>query len=76
MYKYKNKMRKQMIEVLLSKWKAERDIAKENISVYLTSSAGIGEHSDIMEALELQVKKFNDADDMVESLTKLITAFN
>ena len=69
-------MRKQMIEVLLSKWKAERDIAKENISVYLTSSAGIGEHSDIMEALELQVKKFNDADDMVESLTKLITAFN
>jgi hypothetical protein len=76
MYKYKNKMRKQMIEVLLSKWKAERDIAKENISVYLTSSAGIGEHSDIMEALELQVKKFNDADDMVESLKKLITAFN
>jgi len=65
-----------MIEVLLSKWKAERDIAKENISVYLTSSAGIGEHSDIMEALELQVKKFNDADDMVESLKKLITAFN
>jgi hypothetical protein len=69
-------MRKRMIEVLLSKWKAERDIARENISVYLTNSSGIGEHSDIMEALEIQVKKFNDADDMVESLKKLITAFN
>lgn len=69
-------MRKRMIEVLLSKWKAERDIARENISIYLTNSAGIGEHSDIMEALELQVKKFNDADDMVESLVKLINMFD
>lgn len=69
-------MRKRMIEVLLSKWKAERDIARENISIYLTNSAGIGEHSDIMEALEIQVKKFNDADDMVESLVKLINMFD
>lgn len=61
-----------MLEILQSKWKAERDIAKENISVYLRNSTGIGEHPDIMEAMETQVKRYNDADDMVQAITKLM----
>jgi hypothetical protein len=61
-----------MLDFLLAKWKAERDIAKENISVYLRSSTGIGEHPDVMEAMESQVKRYNDADDMVGAITKLM----
>jgi hypothetical protein len=38
--------------------------------VYLTNPAGIGEHSDVMEAVQAELDKMAEADDRLEMLTK------
>jgi len=43
---------------------------KMNIEVYLTNPAGIGEHPDIMEAIETEMKELAEYDDMLEMVEK------
>ena len=51
---------------------AEGEIAvhKTNIKVYQTMPAGIGEHSDIVEAVMAELDKLAAADDRLEMLNK------
>jgi len=51
---------------------AEGDLerAKTNIMVYMEQSVGIGEHSDIVEAIQEELDKMAAADDRIEMLTK------
>ena len=51
---------------------AEGEIAvhKANIEVYKTMPAGIGEHSDITEAVIAELDKMSAADDRLEMLNK------
>tara|TARA_B100001093_G_scaffold502601_1_gene555824 strand:+ start:164 stop:373 length:210 start_codon:yes stop_codon:yes gene_type:complete len=51
---------------------AEGDIAvhKANIEVYKTMPAGIGEHSDVTEAVIAELNKLAEADDRLEMLDK------
>ena len=62
-------MRDKLIKALLSH--AQGDIQKHlaNVEVYLTNPAGIGEHSDIMEAIEHelnQIAKYQDQVDVIQ----------
>ena len=41
-----------------------------NVEVYLTNPAGIGEHSDIMEAIEGELAQMAEYDDKLEMLEK------
>jgi hypothetical protein len=41
-----------------------------NVEVYLTNPAGIGEHSDVMEAIQVELDKMSTAHDRKEMLTK------
>lgn len=41
-----------------------------NVEVYLNNPAGIGEHSDIMEAIECEVKQIAEYEDMLEMMKK------
>jgi len=43
---------------------------KANIAVYLKNPAGIGEHSDIAEAVEAELIKIADAQDVVDMINK------
>jgi len=43
---------------------------KANVEVYLANPAGIGEHSDIIEAIEVEVKQIAEYDDMLEMISK------
>ena len=66
-------MRDKLIKALLSH--AQGDIQKHlaNVEVYLTNPAGIGEHSDIMEAIEHelnQVAKYQDQIDVIQRYLK------
>jgi hypothetical protein len=65
-----------MKELLLQAFKshAEGHISKHlaNVSVYLESPAGIGEHSDIMEAIESELNKVAEYDSMLEMVKKYI----
>ena len=51
---------------------AEGEIAvhKANIEVYKTMPAGIGEHSDVTEAVIAELNKLAEADDRLEMLNK------
>jgi hypothetical protein len=43
---------------------------RANIEVYMRSSVGIGEHPDIMEAMESELGKLAEADEKLETLKK------
>ena len=52
-----------LIEALTKRLEGEIAIAKANIKVYLKNAAGIGEHPDIVEAIETQIHKIAEAED-------------
>ena len=57
---------------------AEGHIAKHraNVQVYLTNPAGIGEHSDIIEAIEHELMEMSKYDDQFEMLNKYFSMEN
>lgn len=62
-------MRKEIIESLRSHAIGHINKHKMNVEVYLKNPAGIGEHPDVMEAIEVeleQVAKYNDQLEMLE----------
>tara|TARA_Y100001934_G_scaffold83171_1_gene103201 strand:- start:77 stop:277 length:201 start_codon:yes stop_codon:yes gene_type:complete len=66
-------MREQIIKALLAH--AQGDIAKHkaNIEVYLSNPAGIGEHSDVMGAIEEElnmIAKYQDQIDVIQKYFK------
>ena len=66
-------MREQLIKALLAH--AQCDIQKHvaNVEVYLTNPAGIGEHSNIVEAIEQEldmIAKYQDQIDMINKYFK------
>ena len=66
-------MREQIIKALLAH--AQGDIAKHkaNVEVYLTSPVGIGEHSNIIEAIEEElnmIAKYQDQIDVIQKYFK------
>ena len=61
-------MRDQLIKALLAH--AQGDIAKHkaNVEIYLTNPAGIGEHSNVVEAIEEElnmIAKYQDQIDVI-----------
>jgi len=63
-------MRDQLIKALLAH--AQGDIQKHvaNVEVYLTNPAGIGEHPDLVQAVDSEMVKLADAEDKLETLKK------
>ena len=66
-------MREQMIKALLVH--AQGDIAKHraNVEIYLTNPVGIGEHSNVMEAVEEElnmIAKYQDQIDVIKQYFK------
>ena len=66
-------MRDQIIKALLAH--AQGDIAKHkaNVEIYLTNPVGIGEHSNVMEAIEEElnmIAKYQDQIDVIQKYFK------
>ena len=66
-------MREQIVKALLAH--AQGDIAKHkaNVEVYLTNPVGIGEHSNVMEAIEEElnmIAKYQDQIDVIKQYFK------
>jgi hypothetical protein len=63
-----------MREILLqaARKHAEGHIAKHvaNIEVYLNQSVGVGEHSDIIEAIEIELEQISKYQDQIDILEK------
>ena len=66
-------MREQMIKALLAH--AQGDIAKHkaNVEIYLSNPVGIGEHSNVMDAVEEElnmIAKYQDQIDVIQKYFK------
>ncbi len=66
-------MREQIIKALLTH--AQGDIAKHkaNVEIYLTNPAGIGDHSNVLEAIEQElnmIAKYQDQIDVIKQYFK------
>lgn len=69
-------MRTDILESLVMKYQSEMAMASSNIKTYMLNSSGIGEHGDVVEAVEEQVKRFNEASEMVNTLSFLLDSMN
>ena len=67
-------MREKLIKAFVSHAQGHIDKHVANVEVYLTNPAGIGEHSDIMEAIEIEMKQIAEYDDMLEMAKKYFKA--
>ena len=59
-----------MIDTLKKMYEAEVAKARTNIDVYLKHPVGIGEHPDLVAAVDEQVSKMAEAQDKIEVLNK------
>jgi len=64
------KLRNEMLKTAIQHADGEIQLHKMNVEVYLTNPAGIGEHSDVMEAIQGELDKMASAHDRKEMLTK------
>ena len=63
-------MREQMIEALKQHAIGHIEKHKMNVEVYLTNPVGVGEHPDIIEAVEKELDLIAQYDDQLEMMNK------
>lgn len=63
-------MREQMLQALRAHAQGKIEMHKMNVEVYLTNPAGIGEHPDVMEAIEKEIGAIAEYDDQLEVLVR------
>lgn len=61
-------MKEQLIKAARMHAEGELERAKTNIMVYMNQSVGIGEHSDIVEAIQEELDKMAASHDRIEML--------
>ena len=63
-------MKEQLIKACRMHAEGELERAKTNVMVYLTQSVGIGEHSDIVEAIQKELDTMAAAEDRIDMINK------
>ena len=63
-------LRDDILTAFESHAKGHIDKHRMNVEIYLTNPAGIGEHSDIMEAIEVEMEQIAKYDDYLEMVKK------
>lgn len=63
-------MKEQLIKALIAHAQGHIEKHKANIQIYLDYSVGIGDHSDILEAMEKELEAIARYDDHIEMLKK------
>ena len=57
-----------ILESLKKKYEGEIAVAKANVQVYIDNPAGIGEHSNVVQAVDEQMELIADAQDKLNVL--------
>ena len=63
-------MRETLIKAVVSHAQGHVNKHLANIEVYLTNPAGVGEHPDIIEAIEMELEQVAKYDDQIEMIKK------
>ena len=61
-------LKEQLVKAARMHAEGELERAKTNVMVYMNQSVGIGEHSDIVEAIQEELDKMAAATDRIEML--------
>jgi hypothetical protein len=61
-----------LIKALRKKYKGQMAEAEANIAVYMNNPAGIGEHPDIIDAIDSQVAKYAEAEEKLQALGSIV----
>ena len=59
---------KQIRDSLILKYQGEVAVAKTNITIYMKNSVGIGEHSDLIGAIDEQLEKLTTAEEKLSAV--------
>tara|TARA_E500000331_G_C16741773_1_gene491291 strand:- start:202 stop:423 length:222 start_codon:yes stop_codon:yes gene_type:complete len=59
---------RQIRETLILKYQGEVASAKTNITIYMKNSVGIGEHSDLIGAIDEQLEKLTTAEEKLKAV--------
>ena len=65
-------MRREILEALKASSQGNIKRAKMNVEIYLKSSVGIGEHSDIMSAIEDQIDVISKEEERIHVIEKYL----
>ena len=65
-------MKEQLVHATKSHLQGMLDAHIANVHVYMANPAGIGEHSDIIEAIEIELDKAAKHKDMLDILTEFV----
>ena len=63
-----------LLNALRKKYEGEIAVAKANINVYTTNAVGIGDHSDLVAAVDSEVERLSNFTDRLRTLNALIHA--
>ena len=61
-----------LMRALEAKLKGDIEVSKANIAVYNERPAGVGEHPEIVQALEVEITKLADAEDKLKTVKILL----
>jgi hypothetical protein len=67
---HSDSLRKQMLSAVRKHAEAHVEKHRMNVEIYLRNPAGIGEHSDIMDAIEKELTLMAEYEDHIEILDK------
>ena len=62
-----------LLQALKKKLEGDVAVAKANILVYKEQSVGIGEHPEIVQAIEMEVAKMAEAQDKLNTVNQLLS---
>jgi hypothetical protein len=60
-----------LLDALSKKYEGDIAIAQANIKVYMANPAGIGEHPEVVQAIDLEVEKLASADEKLQTIKNL-----
>ena len=66
--KSKKDLGRQMLQALYCKYLGEMEMYRANIDIYLSTPAGIGEHPDVLGAMDEMVERMAGVHDKIETL--------
>ena len=61
-------MKEQINKAVLKHAEGVQELAKTNILVYMNNPVGIGEHSDVVEAIQLELDKMAASQDRIDMM--------
>ena len=65
-----------LLQALKKKLEGDLAVARANILIYKDKSVGIGEHPEIVQAVEMEVAKAAEAQDKLNTVNKLLEQEN